>query len=119
MPPPGLSTARARSSIPLPMRSPAAPQGIGPACRAARATSLLDDWASLAHERNANGTAFGYRAEPGISKTLLHEVLEPRLDLADARERRVRVPRSLRDVEQTVLLRKVAPNGAEIDGADA
>jgi hypothetical protein len=85
----------------------------------ARAVSLLDDWASLAHERNADGTAFGYAAEPGISKTLLHEMLEAGLALADARERRFRAPRSLRDVEPAVLLRKVAPNGAEIDGDDA
>jgi hypothetical protein len=80
----------------------------------ARAASLLDDWASLAHERNSEGTTFGYAAE-GVSKTLLHEVLERGLDLADARERRFRAPRSLRDVEPAVLLRKVAPNGAEID----
>jgi hypothetical protein len=93
------------------------PPSLAAAVRA-RATSLLDDWASLAHECNADGTAFGYRAEPGISKTLLHEMLEPGLDLADARERRFRAPRSLRDVEPTVLLRKVAPNGAEIDGDD-
>ena len=31
------------------------------------------------------------------------------------RERRFRAPRSLRDVEPCVLLRKVAPNGAAID----
>ncbi len=80
----------------------------------ARAASLLDDWASLAHERNSEGTTFGYAAE-GVSKTLLHEVLERGLDLADQRERRFRAPRSLRDVEPAVLLRKVAPNGAEID----
>ena len=58
---------------------------------------------------------FGYRKEPGITKTLLHDVLEPGLDLADPREQRFRAPRSLRDVEPPVLLRKVAPNGAEID----
>jgi hypothetical protein len=81
----------------------------------ARAASLLDDWASLAHERNHDATSFGYRKESGISKTLLHEALEPGLELADERERRFRAPRSLRDVEPTVLLRKVAPNGAEID----
>jgi hypothetical protein len=89
-----------------------------PAAVRARAMSLLDDWASLAHERNAEGTTFGYRAEPGITKTLLREVLEPGLELADPRERRFRAPRSLRDVEPTVLLRKVAPNGAEIDVDD-
>jgi hypothetical protein len=81
----------------------------------ARAESLLDAWASLAHDRNNDGTTFGYGREPGISKTLLHEVLEPGLELADARERRFRAPRSFRDVEPAVLLRKVAPNGAEID----
>jgi hypothetical protein len=81
----------------------------------APAASLLDDWAALARERNNDRTAFGYRKEPGISKTLLHEVLEPGLELADDRERRLRAPRSLRDVEPPVLLRKVAPYGAEID----
>jgi hypothetical protein len=81
----------------------------------ARALSLLDDWSSLAHERNSDGTTFGYGREPGISKTLLHEVLERGLELADERERRFRTPRSFRDVEPPVLLRKVAPNGAEID----
>jgi hypothetical protein len=81
----------------------------------ARAVSLLDDWASLAHDRHNDGTTFGYRKEAGITKTLLHDVLEPGLELADERERRFRAPRSLRDVEPPVLLRKVAPNGAEID----
>ena len=81
----------------------------------ARAASLLDDWASLARERNADGTAFGYARDRGITKTLLREVLDPELPLADARERRFRAPRSLRDVEPSVLLRKVAPNGAAID----
>jgi len=46
---------------------------------------------------------------------LAHEVLERGLELADERERRFRTPRSFRDVEPPVLLRKVAPNGAEID----
>jgi len=81
----------------------------------ARTASLLDDWASLAYERNADGTAFGYARDRGITKTLLREVLDPELALADARERRFRAPRSLRDVEPSVLLRKVAPNGAAID----
>jgi hypothetical protein len=81
----------------------------------ARAVSLLDDWSSLAHDRNSDGTNFGYGREPGISKTLLHEVLERGLELADERERRFRTPRSFRDVEPPVLLRKLAPNGAEID----
>jgi hypothetical protein len=46
---------------------------------------------------------------------LLHEVLERGLELADERERRFRTPLSFRDVEPPVLLRQVAPNGAEID----
>ena len=37
----------------------------------ARAVSLLDDWSSLANDRNSDGTTFGYGREPGISKTLL------------------------------------------------
>jgi hypothetical protein len=81
----------------------------------ARTQSLLDNWSSLAHERNSDGTTFGYGREPGISKTLLHEVLEAGLELADPRELRFRARRSFRDVEPAVLLRKVAPNGAEID----
>src|SRR5579875_748101 len=93
-------------------------QDVAPALAAwvkARTVSLLDDWASLAHERNADGTVFGYARDRGITKTLLREVLDPELALADARERRFRAPRSLRDVEPIVLLRKIAPNGAEID----
>lgn len=35
----------------------------------ARAVSLLDDWSSLANDRNSDGTTFGYGREPGISKT--------------------------------------------------
>jgi hypothetical protein len=77
--------------------------------------SLLDDWASLAHERNADGMAFAYAAYPGVTKALLREMLDPELALADRREQRFRAPRSLRDVEPNVLLRKVAPNGATIE----
>ena len=84
----------------------------------ATVASLLDDWASLAHDRNADGTAFGYAALPGVTRALLREMLDPELALADPREQRFRAPRSLRDVEPNVLLRKVAPNGAAI-GDDA
>lgn len=80
----------------------------------AKVGRLLDDWASLAHERNADGTVFGYAALRGVTKALLREMLDPELALADHREQRFRAPRSLRDVEPSVLLRKVAPNGAEI-----
>jgi hypothetical protein len=41
-------------------------------------------------------------------------MLDPELRHADQRERRFRAPRSLRDVEQNVLLRKLMPNGSEI-----
>jgi hypothetical protein len=93
------------------------PAELEPKVRATVA-SLLDDWASLAYERNADGTAFGYAALPGVTKALLREMLDPELALADPREQRFRAPRSLRDVEPNVLLRKVAPNGAAI-GDDA
>jgi hypothetical protein len=41
-------------------------------------------------------------------------MLDRELRHADERERRFRAPRSLRDVEPSVLLRKLMPNGAEI-----
>ncbi len=76
--------------------------------------SLLDDWAALAHARKSDGTSFGYTSAPGISKALLREMLDPELALASDREKRFRAPRSLRDVEPSVLLTKHAPNGADI-----
>ena len=54
-------------------------------------------------------------AMAGSPASARHEVLERGLELADERERRFRTARSFRDVEPPVLLRKVAPNGAEID----
>jgi hypothetical protein len=84
----------------------------------AKVTSLLDDWASLAHDYRAGGTAFGYALQPGVSKALLREMLDPELRHADERERRFRAPRSLRDVEQNVLLRQLMPNGSEIREGD-
>jgi hypothetical protein len=80
----------------------------------AKVTSLLDDWASLAHDYRAAGTAFGYALQPGVTKALLREMLDPELRHANDRERRFRAPRSLRDVEPNVLLRKLMPNGSEI-----
>jgi hypothetical protein len=80
----------------------------------AKVTSLLDDWASLAHDYRAAGTAFGYALQLGVTKALLREMLDPELRHADHRERRFRAPRSLRDVEPAVLLRKLMPNGSEI-----
>ena len=41
-------------------------------------------------------------------------MLDPELALASEKEKRFRAPRSLRDVEPSVLLAKRAPNGAEI-----
>ena len=73
--------------------------------------SLLDDWAALAHARKADGTSLGYTLAPGVSKALLREMLDPELVLADDKEKRFRAPRSLRDVEPSVLLMSPAGRG--------
>jgi len=100
----GLQTAGA------PPLSPAVRQRVG---------SLLDDWASLAHDYLSGGTAFGYAERGGVTKPLLRDMLDRDLRTADPRERQFRAPRSLRDVEPNVLLRKIAPNGAVIEEDDA
>jgi hypothetical protein len=96
---------------------PAVPRSVVTELRA-QVTSLLDDWASLAHDHRAGGTVFGYDLRGGVTKALLREMLDPELRHADHRERRFRAPRSLRDVEPTVLLRKLMPNGSEIRDND-
>jgi hypothetical protein len=76
--------------------------------------SLLDDWAGLAHDCRDNATAFGYAALAGVTKPLLREMLDPELPQLSDREQRFRAPRSLRDVEPSVLLRCNGPDGREL-----
>lgn len=72
---------------------------------------LYDDWSLLAHDYAQGGTAFGYARAPGVSATLLKEMLDPELDQMSDRVRRFRAPRSLRDVEASVLLDLLSPEG--------
>ena len=81
-----------------------------------RVQSLIDDWARLAKEAQGGGVAFGYAMgrEGGVSVPLLREMLDPdRQNLSD-RQLRFRAPRSLRDVEASVLLGIQTPEGRDI-----
>ena len=81
-----------------------------------RVQSLVDDWAQLAKDAQGGGVAFGYAfgREQGVSNPLLREMLDPdRQNLSD-RQLRFRAPRSLRDVEPTVLLGIKTPEGRDL-----
>ena len=77
-----------------------------------RVLSLIDDWAKLAHEAHQGGVVFGYaRRDPGVSTPLLREMIDPDRDTLTDTQLRFRAPRSLRDVEPSVLIRVKAPDG--------
>ena len=82
-----------------------------PAQVKAQTRRLYDDWGLLAHDYAQGGTTFGYARAPGVSTTLLKEMLDPELDQMSDRVRRFRAPRSLRDVEESVLLDLLSPEG--------
>jgi len=65
-----------------------------------RVQELLDIWTALADEIAQAGGTLGY-GRAGVARSLLHEVLEPKLT---AGERKFRAGRSLRDVEPGVLI---------------
>lgn len=81
-----------------------------------RVQSLMDDWASLAHEAGQGGVTFGYARsrDSGVSTPLLREMIDPDRDTLNDTQLRFRAPRSLRDVEPSVLLGVKTPEGADI-----
>ena len=82
-----------------------------------RVRRLLDDWAALAREAGQVGVEFGYARgrNQGVSTPLLREMIDPDRDTLDDRQLRFRAPRSLRDVEPSVLLGIKTPEGGDID----
>ena len=79
-----------------------------------RVQSLIDDWAALAHGAGQGGVAFGYARERGVSTPLLREMIDPDRDMLDDKQLRFRAPRSLRDVEPSVLLGIKTPEGRDL-----
>ena len=80
-----------------------------------RVQSLIDDWSQLAYEARQGGVVFGYASrDSGISTPLLREVIDPNRSTLNDRQLRFRAPRSLRDVEPSVLLAIKTPQGRDI-----
>ena len=80
-----------------------------------RVQSLIDDWAELAHEAKQSGVVFGYAIrDPGVSTPLLREIIDPNRSTLTEKQLRFRAPRSLRDVEPSVLLAIQTPEGNNI-----
>ena len=80
-----------------------------------RVQSLIDDWTQLAHEARQGGVAFGYAGrDHGVSTPLLREMIDPDRHTLNDIQLRFRAPRSLRDVEPSVLLGIKTPEGNDI-----
>ncbi|MCY4558099.1 MAG: helicase-related protein [Chloroflexi bacterium] len=80
-----------------------------------RVQSLIDDWATLAHEAAQGGITFGYaRRDDGVSTPLLREMIDPDRHILNDRQLLFRAPRSLRDVEPSVLLAIKTPQGDDL-----
>ena len=81
-----------------------------------RVQSLIDDWATLAHEASQDGVSFGYaRRDAGVSTPLLREMIDPDRYTLNDMQLRFRAPRSLRDVEPSVLLGIKTPEGQDLN----
>ena len=81
-----------------------------------RVQSLIDDWAQLAKRAQTGGVAFGYAfgRERGVSTPLLREMIDPDRQSLTDQQLRFRAPRSLRDVEPSVLLGIKTPEGRDL-----
>ena len=91
------------------------PAGFGDEVRD-RVRRVIDDWATLAHEAQQDGVSFGYTLGPdsGASTPLLREMIVPDPNTLNDTQLRFRAPRSLRDVEPSVLLGIKTPEGRDI-----
>jgi hypothetical protein len=74
-----------------------------------RASHILDDWARIATEVAEAGVELGYRKEAGVARHLLYEMLDT--EMLPPYWRPFRAPRSLRDVEPSVLIKIETPDG--------
>ena len=81
---------------------------------ASRVQSLVDDWATLAHEAGHAGVMLGYARHPATDTPLLREVIDPDRDTLTETQLRFRAPRSLREVEPGVLLGIKTPEGQDM-----
>ncbi len=77
-----------------------------------RTVGLLDDWTKYANAIVGGGGSLGYD-KYNVTQPLLREMLDPDLPRLSAEHRRFRAPRSLRDVEPSVFVRVVTPDGSD------
>ena len=77
-----------------------------------RVSDILDDWAKIANEVGQAGVELGYQKEPGVAQYLLREMLDK--ESLPPYKREFRAPRSLRDVEPTVLIKLKSPSGQQV-----
>lgn len=77
-----------------------------------RVADVLDDWARISNEVGQAGVELGYQKEPGVAQHLLREMLDN--ESLPPYKRRFRAPRSLRDVEPSVLIKLESPSGQPV-----
>lgn len=82
-----------------------------------RVQSLIDDWSHLANGARQSGIQLGYAhgREGRVPTPLLREMIDPNQATLTEEQRRFRAPRSLRDVEPSVLLNIQTPEGRDIE----
>ena len=84
-----------------------------------RAKDLFDVWSQIAHDYQNTGTVLQYNtSEIGAAKPLLHDFLDPELKMMNARHRKFRANRSMRDVEPSVNLWLRTMDNVEIEEED-
>ncbi|MEZ4298876.1 MAG: DISARM system helicase DrmA [Polyangiaceae bacterium] len=76
---------------------------------------LFDAWSHIAGEQAEEGAGLQYQREEGGPPPLLRDPLEPE---TDARFRKMRAHRSLRDVEPSVNLWVQTPDGKDVPAGD-
>jgi hypothetical protein len=77
-----------------------------------RVHRILDAWAQIATEVGADEKGLGYQRDAGVARHLLYEMLDT--EVLPPYWRRFRAPRSLRDVEPSVLLNITTLSGLKL-----